>query len=146
MDIYNLKSAQDCHLHRPKNHSLTVYHRPHWCFPMVVCSLCSLCSFTKLYSAPKNFSKTFCSVLKLQNHTNHTPSGVCHIHHRGLPLNTSYDPLHNHSRRTKDSPRTIASVLTLSRAYRWFIRVLPMIDEKDKRTLLLTKLFQNISF
>ena len=106
--------------------------------------------FENLYSASKslchNFSKTFCSVLKLQNHSIHSPSGVCHIHNRGLPLNTSYDPLHNHSRRTKDSPRTIASVLTLLRAYRWFIRVLPMIDEKDKRTLLLTKLFQTISF
>jgi hypothetical protein len=46
----------------------------------------------------------------------------------------------------EDSPRTILSVLASARAHRWFIRVLPMIDEKDKRTLLLTELFQKISF
>ena len=46
----------------------------------------------------------------------------------------------------EDCPRTILSVLASARAHRWFIRVLPMIDEKDKRTLLLTKLFQKISF
>ena len=45
-----------------------------------------------------------------------------------------------------DCPRTILSVLALSRAHRWFIRVLPMNGKKDKRTLLLTKLFQTISF
>ena len=63
----------------------------------------------------------------------------CQWMHRGLPLNTTYDPLHSHSHRIKDSPRTIASVLALSRAHRWFIRDLPMIDKMDTRTVILEK-------
>jgi hypothetical protein len=51
-----------------------------------------------------------------------------------------------YNKRKEDCPRTILSVLALSRAYRWFTRGLPMNDKKDKRTLLLTKLFQTISF
>ena len=47
------------------------------------------------------------------------------------------------TRRIKDSPRTIASVLTLSRAYRWFIRVLPMIDKMDTKDSDFRKVFEN---
>ena len=47
------------------------------------------------------------------------------------------------TRRIKDSPRTIASVLASTRAHRCFIRVLPVIDKMDTKDSDLRKVFEN---
>ena len=40
-----------------------------------------------------------------------------------------------------DCPRTILSVLASARAHRWFIRVLPMIDEKGQKDTTFNQTF-----
>ena len=85
---------RDLQCTHPKTHSVVAPRIPHWCFPMVVSGLSSLSGFRELYSASKNFSKTFCSVLKLQNHSIHSPSGDCHTPERVFPPNYLFWLLH----------------------------------------------------